>query len=233
MGERLRIHTGNFESDTMGERQNIFDGSAFQFEQDQPDQRPRFVVGLDLGKMKDYSALSVVEMYGRGPEALYHCRHLERFKLGTSYPTQVARVRELCRREPLASNPPRLAIDQTGVGSAVVDIFRQARIDAYLWPIVIHGGARAVFDAGTWRVPKRELVACVQILLQTGRLKIAADLPELSILTTELQNFQVSISDSGFDSYEARSGKHDDLVLSLAMALWLAGSPGADAWVAV
>ena len=63
----------------------------------------------------------------------------------------------------------------------------------------------------------------VQVALQTGRLKIAADLAEVGILTQELQNFQVSISESGFDSYEARTGKHDDLVLSLAMALWLAG----------
>jgi hypothetical protein len=70
-----------------------------------------------------------------------------------------------------------------------------------------------------------ELVGCTQVALQTGRLKIASELPEVSILTTELQNFQVQISQSGFDSYNARSGQHDDLVLALAMALWLAQEP--------
>ncbi|MFN2578217.1 MAG: hypothetical protein ABR607_11060, partial [Pyrinomonadaceae bacterium] len=138
---------------------------------------------------------------------------------------QVARVRELCRREPLLSNTPRLAIDQTGVGNAVVDMFMQGEINASLKPILIHGGDHAVQENGVWRVPKRELVGSTQVALQTGRLKIAADLPEVSILTQELQNFQVSISDSGFDSYEARTGKHDDLVLSLAMAVWLASRP--------
>ena len=63
-----------------------------------------------------------------------------------------------------------------------------------------------------------ELVGCTQVALQTGRLKIASELPEVSILTTELQNFQVENSQSGFDSYNARSGQHYDLVFALAMA---------------
>jgi hypothetical protein len=99
--------------------------------------------------------------------------------------------------------------------------FKQAELNADLRPILIHGGDHAVYEGGVWRVPKRELVGMTQVLLQTGRLKIASDLPEVSILTSELQSFQVSISECGFDSYEARTGKHDDLVLSLAMGLWL------------
>ncbi|CAN5668633.1 hypothetical protein BH20ACI3_BH20ACI3_24460 [soil metagenome] len=108
-------------------------------------------------------------------------------------------------------------------GAAVVDIFKQAEINAVLRPILIHGGDSVVYEGGCWRVPKRELVGVAQVALQTGRLKIASELPEVGVLTQELQNFQVSISNSGFDSYEARTGKHDDLVLSLAMALWLSG----------
>lgn len=183
---------------------------------------PEYVVGLDLGKSQDYTALCVLEVQGEAPELSCHCRHLQRFKLGTSYPHIVATVREMCRREPLLSNKPRLAIDQTGVGAAVVDIFKQAEINAVLKPILIHGGDKAAEEGGVWRVPKRELVGATQVALQTGRLKIAQELPEGSILSQELKNFQVSISDSGFDSYEARTGKHDDLVLSVAMAIWIA-----------
>jgi len=185
--------------------------------------RPGYVLGLGVGKAQDYTALCALEVNGEPPEADYHCRYLQRFKLGTSYPHIVAAVRELCLREPLLSNRPQLGIDQTGVGLAVLDIFKQAEINAYLKPILIHGGDHSVQEGGIWRIPKRELVGVVQVSLQTGRLKITADLHEVSILTTELQNFQVTISDSGFDSYEARTGKHDDLVLSLAMALWVAG----------
>ena len=193
--------------------------------------RPEYIVGLDLGKAQDYTALAVLEMrlaapaFSPGPETIYHCRHLQRFKLGTSYPTIVSSVRELCWREPLLTFRPRLAVDMTGVGSPVVDLLRQAMINADLEPILIHGGDHAVNENGTWRVPKRELVGVTQVALQTGRLKIARELPEVGVLTRELQNFQVSISDSGFDSYNARVGAHDDLVLALAMALWLATCP--------
>jgi hypothetical protein len=188
----------------------------------EPEVPPDYVVGLDLGKSQDYTALCVLEVLGNPPEAKYLCRHLQRFKLGTNYPQIVASVRELCRRAPLLLNTPRLAIDQTGVGAAVVDMFKQGQVNADLKPILIHGGDHAFYEDGIWRVPKRELVGATQVALQTGRLKIASELPEVDTLTQELQNFEVSISQSGFDSYEARTGKHDDPVLSLAMALWLA-----------
>lgn len=188
----------------------------------EPESGPSYVIGLDLGKSQDFTAVSVLQVFGDPPEAKFFCRHLQRFKLGTSYPQIVANMREMCRREPLLSNRPTLAIDQTGVGAAVVDIFRQAEINADLKPVLIHGGDHAVKEGGTWRVPKRELVGATQVALQTGTLKIASELPDVGILTQELQNFQVKISDSGFDSYEARVGVHDDLVLSLAMALYIA-----------
>ena len=101
-------------------------------------------------------------------------------------------------------------------------IFSSKQLNANLNPILIHGGDNTTQENGVWRVPKRELVGVTQVALQTGRLKIAAYLPETRLLSQELQNFQVEISQTGFDSYSARNGKNDDLVLSLAMALWLA-----------
>jgi hypothetical protein len=187
-----------------------------------PPKRPEYFVGLDLGKSMDYTAVAILEVYGEAPEAVYHCRHLRRFKLGTSYPTIVNEIRGLCTREPLLSNMPRLCVDQTGVGAPVVDLFKQANLSVRLEPVLIHGGDHAVHENGSWRVPKRELVGATQVALQTGRLKIAKDLPEVDALIRELQTFEVEISQSGFDSYNARTGAHDDLVLALAMPLWFA-----------
>ncbi len=183
----------------------------------------RYFVGLDLGQKADYTALCLLEKHGTGLEAFYHCRHLHRYALGTSYPAIVADMRNLCLRPPLDSKRPSLAIDATGVGVAVTELFTMARpgINASIVPISIHGGNEVVSNSPGYNVPKRELVSVTQALLQTERLKIAEELPLASVLATELQNFQVEISQSGFDTYNARSGAHDDLVLSLAMALWL------------
>ena len=63
----------------------------------------------------------------------------------------------------------------------------------------------------------------IQVLLQTGRLKIAAGLAEAPALTGELLGFQVKITAAAHDVYGAwREGQHDDLVLALALPLWYA-----------
>jgi hypothetical protein len=59
------------------------------------------------------------------------------------------------------------------------------------------------------------LVSALQVVLQSGRLKIARGLPEAETLVNELLNFKSKISAAGHDSYEAwRESVHDDLVLS-------------------
>jgi len=173
----------------------------------------------------------VVEHYAvEKPEdefTLLHVRHLQRFELGTSYPAIVATVAKLLKREPFPLNRPTLVVDGTGVGRGVVDLFRKESLAADLRPATITAGNSVTFEDGYTRVPKRDLVAAVQVGLQTDKLKIAASLPEAATLTTELQNFQVKITDAANDTYGAwREGSHDDLVLALAMAAWLAQSQG-------
>jgi len=51
-------------------------------------------------------------------------------------------------------------------------------------------------------------------------LKIAKDLPEAQALVSELQDFQASFTPSGYVKFGARVGRHDDLVLACAIALW-------------
>lgn len=183
-----------------------------------------FVLGLDLGQSVDPSALCVLERHGEGSTAEFHCRHLHRYPLGTSYPSIVKAVIQTCETEPLASSTVQLAIDQTGVGRPVCDLFLRAHIRAVITPITITGGDVPTYESG-WRVPKRHLVSCVQAALQTGRLKFAAELEDLEVLKHELQNFQVKISESGHDTYDGRAGVHDDLVLSVALGVWLGSRP--------
>ncbi len=189
--------------------------------------RPAYFVGLDLGQAQDYSALAIVERSGDG-KANYQflCNYLKRWALRTSYPDIVAQTVEIMRTPELQSGPqrPMLMVDGTGCGGPVVDLFNRTSHQSYLEPILITGGAEINKANGVWRVPKRNLVSTVQVLLQSKRLKIAGKLPEAQTLTSELQNFRAKISDAGHDSYGAgadwRVGNNDDLVLALAMALW-------------
>lgn len=204
---------------------------------------PLYLLGLDLGQAADFSALAILETPTGGPEADYHCRHLQRWPLKTPYPRIVADVARMVTGPELrGSRPPVLAVDATGVGAPVVDLFKQSLrlprphltvidegyvpppCDVQLCPIQITGGDAVTHDraSGVTRVPKRDLVSAAQVALQTGRLKIAEGLKEAATLTRELLNFQVKISlETAHDSYGAwREGAHDDLVLAVALALW-------------
>jgi hypothetical protein len=191
-----------------------------------------YFIGLDLGQAKDFTALAILEQHGQFDDAICHARHLQRYQLGTPYPAIVADVGQILQREPLCNHNLTLAIDGTGVGAAVVDMFLQADLRANLHPITITGGDQVTRDGLAYRVPKRDLVGVVQVCLQTSRLKIASALPEAATLTAELQNFQVKISESAHDSYGSwRGGTHDDLVLALALALWSANRIRPFMWV--
>jgi hypothetical protein len=179
-----------------------------------------FVAGLDLGQTNDPSALEILERRD-GPPARYDVRHVERFPLGTSYPAIVQAVKA---RLELVPESPQLVVDGTGVGRAVVDMFREAMPRAVV-PVTIHGGERATYnrDDGYLHVPKRDLVGVVQVLLQNARLRLAKGLPEVGVLTAELRNFKVKLTEAANDVYGAwREGQHDDLVLALAVAAWYA-----------
>jgi hypothetical protein len=201
-----------------------------------------YFVGLDLGQQSDFTALIVLERRRR-PSPRDHQRivnhfaltWLRRWELGTRYPKIVEDVCQLVRTPPL--DCPRLVVDQTGCGAAVVDLFRQAQMAgqlvAQLRPVVITAGhAIGSGDDGSDHIPKRELVSCVQVLLQSGRLKIAP-LPEREILLKELQDFRVKITLKANEVFEAdwREKAHDDLVLALALASWVGERTcGADDW---
>lgn len=97
----------------------------------------RYFVGLDLGQARDYSALAVLEVEGFGLHAILRVRHLQRWKLRTSYPQICEETCVLLHREPLQSAP--LIVDATGVGRPIVDLFKP-RLGARLNAAMITGG---------------------------------------------------------------------------------------------
>lgn len=177
-----------------------------------------FIIGLDLGQSKDYTAMTIIEKLADKSPYHYHLRYLKRFPLGTSYPDIVDEVKGITER-PEIGKEFKLTVDKTGVGAPVVDMLKRAGLRPY--EIIIHGGEAVTRDGREIRIPKRDLISNLQVLFQSGRLKIAERIPDGQLLVKELLNFKVKISTSGHDSYEAwREGVHDDMVLSVAMAVW-------------
>jgi hypothetical protein len=183
----------------------------------------RFYCGLDLGQSQDPSASIILEAHGEKATRIYDVRHIEQYPLGTSYPTIVQVVGALLDREPLHCQCT-LTIDHTGVGRPIYDLFVEARLQPI--GITITGGTSWHRETPRqWHVSKILLVGTVQKFLQSGRLRIGARLPHATTLQKELRDFRVKISKAANEVYEAREGQHDDLVLSLAVALFAAEHP--------
>jgi hypothetical protein len=190
--------------------------------------RPCFFIGVDLGQISDYSTFVVLERHGRKREDYeFHCRDLYRWQLRTSFPKIVTDAAEWVNDAAFSDNvsqPPVLAIDRTGVGGAVSDLFKQEQIHGKLMPITITGGNSVTTDSDSTKVPKRELCGVVAVALQRDKLKFAKEHPLTPLLQKELENFKAKITSSGNDVFGAgddwRIGNNDDLVLGLAMALW-------------
>ena len=151
---------------------------------------------------------------------VYRVGYLERLPLGTPYPSIVAYIGRLLGRLPGAE----LVIDFTGVGRPVFDMFRFSGITPT--GVLITSGIAETGGGPIHGVPKLDLVSRLQALLHEGRLKIHKDLAEADTLVRELQDFRCEFTAAGHLTFNARSGKHDDLVLALAIAVWRAADGG-------
>jgi hypothetical protein len=152
---------------------------------------------------------------------LFEVGHIARLPLGTPYPAIVAHVGGLLARLPADTE---LIIDETGVGRPVGDMFVYSGISPVR--VQITAGTAETRDGMNCGVPKLILISRVQALLHQGQLKIKRSLPEAEVLVRELQDFRVEYTATGNLTFNARSGRHDDLVLALAIACWRAHGGG-------
>jgi hypothetical protein len=209
----------------------------------------RWVVGADLGQAADPTALCVIEhctgVTDSGSDFERHTNmsadlqtkaerfrvvHLERLPLQTPYGGVVQHVRDLMGRPPLCADEnhrsAELVIDAGGVGRGVADMF----VDAGLKPIcvTIVGGLETKWAGSTrWNVAKHVLITNLDALLHHDKhpLRFSIHLTESSALADELRDFERSVGSAGRQTYSARSGKHDDLVLCISLAAWWASRP--------
>lgn len=179
----------------------------------------QFVVGVDIGKASDFTAINVMEMIPQGSSYIYHVRYLDRPPLGTSYPDVLKKINKIAN-DPRISQDSMIVVDATGVGAPVVDMLRET--NPLLVAVTITGGNSVnEIDNYNYTVPKRDLISNLQVLYQNNKIFISKEIKESETLIKELLNFKVKISQSGHDSYEAwREGIHDDLVLSVALSAW-------------
>ncbi|GAN55472.1 hypothetical protein [Tanticharoenia sakaeratensis] len=198
-----------------------------------------YVVGLDLGKSQDFTALCVAEIWAcerlrwqrakfealaqvtrRIPTHRYRVVNVHRYPRGTPYPEIGRSVQKVIHQLPTQEDDAALFVDKTGVGAPVVDAMREAGLR--LTGVSITGGSRVNRISGQdVNVPKSVLASALDIALAEDRLELTSQADASNALRAELQGFRVKKTVHGNETMEAwREGLHDDLVLATALAIW-------------
>jgi hypothetical protein len=194
-------------------------------------------IGVDIGQRVDPTAIVVVEHQLRdyrinhpqnhdelftggrpvGGEIYYVARHIERLRLGTSYPKVAERLVEiygkLDRKKIIAC-----CVDATGVGLPVVEEIEKQGIN--VTPVYITAGRAVTEVRGEIHLAKEQMVSRLQVLIDYHRILLPPDDAEAQAMAEELKNFQIKVTDSANLQFEAKVGTHDDMVVALALATW-------------
>lgn len=190
-------------------------------------------VGVDPGQRRDPTAIAVVETEDRQrsagrTETHFLVRHLERLKLGTSYPLVAERVAAVCRGIVTRTGVrPVLYVDATGVGTPVLDVLRAGDVPAELIGVYFtHGDRRTEVD-GEIRLGKAYMVSRLQALLQSSRLHLPRT-QEAEACGRELLDYEIRVDQDANDKYGAfKTGVHDDLVTAIGLATQVEPGPPA------
>lgn len=194
------------------------------------------ILGCDLGKIRDYTALCAVEQYQNystwpedGSEVgdpYFHLVYLERFPLHTDYDDIISYTKliydDAVERYANQRKKPELVVDATGPGLPMLDHFK--KVLPKTKGVYITGGSSVNQEGSLYYVPKQHLATNLQIVLQGRNLKFGRNVKETVTLKKELMNFSYKINDAtGNTTFEHwREGDKDDTVLAVAIALWYA-----------
>lgn len=179
-----------------------------------------FTIGIDLASQQDYTAVSVLRS-NPGAKRKHHCGYLQRWR--KPY-TETANTVAILAKQP-AFRDAVIVADQTGVGRPVVDMLREELPGRRIIGVTVTAGSVATRGEhkDDVRVPKKLLVSTLQVLFAEQRLTYSKELDLVTALQNELQAFRVKITANANETFEAwRERDHDDLVLSMGMAAWVA-----------
>lgn len=153
----------------------------------------RYVMGVDLARLKDFTVLTVMDKANR------HVVHHERFNQ-IRWEVQYQRIIECAKRYNAS-----VIIDSTGIGDPIVEAIQG-------------GGVRVTSYKISSNTAKQQLIDKLRVNIEKQKISF----PQIPVLRRELESYEYAVSDSGLVRFSAPSGQHDDCVVSLALANWLA-----------
>ena len=158
-----------------------------------------YTLGVDLAKSYDFTVLTVMDTVTR--ELVYFDRFNE-----ISWKEQKTRILDIAR----TYNNALCVIDSTGIGDPIVEDLETSGVSLFYGN---DGKAGYQFTNKS----KVKLINLLSIAIEQRLITIPKS---LNVLIEELRVFEYTIGVAGAIKYQAPEGKHDDCVISLALAVW-------------
>lgn len=167
------------------------DENTYKIEEYQPKELSMFQLGVDLAKYNDFTVISPFNLND------FHLLKQDAFNQ-MDYNLQKARIENAY----LKHNRGRIVIDSTGVGEPIFDDLNARGMN--ITPFRFNKSSRT------------DLLKNLQILLEQDKIKIPND----EVLIDELKSMTYELNDNGSTTIKVPDGKHDDRIMSLALAVW-------------
>lgn len=173
------------------------DENTYKVEEYTPKELALYQIGVDLAKYNDYTVITPFNLND------FHVLKQDSFNQ-MDYNLQKARIENTY----LKHNKGRIVIDSTGVGEPVYDDLNARGIN--ITPFRFN------------RTSRTDLLKNLQILLEQDKIKIPND----EVLLDELKSMSYELNENGGTKIQVPDGKHDDRIMSLALAVWqIPGQP--------
>ena len=167
------------------------DENTYKIEEYKPKEYCFYQIGVDLAKYNDYTVISPFNLND------FHLLKQDSFNQ-MDYNLQKARIENVY----LKHNKGRIVIDSTGVGEPVFDDLNARGMN--ITPFRFNKTSRT------------DLLKNLQILLEQDKIKIPND----EVLIDELKSMTYELTEQGSTKITVPDGKHDDRIMSLALAVW-------------
>ena len=156
--------------------------------QDEPIEGHQYVMGVDWGKHEDFTVLTIIDI------DLGHVCHIDRYNK-IDYTFQSQRLMVLAQK----FNVGMIRAEQNSMGDAAIEHLRAQGLP--------------VMGFNTTNATKKAAIEALSLAFEQDAIRIPND----PVLIGELQAYESERLTSGAIRYNAPSGMHDDMVMSLAI----------------
>ena len=149
----------------------------------------QYVVGVDWGKLNDWTVVTVLDADSR------RMVYLDRFNQ-IDYAVQLGRLQAVCQR----FAPYALVVERNSIGEPLIEQLQRLGL-----PVV---------PFQTTNATKAQIIDALALAFEQGALSILSE----PVLLGELMAYEMERTGTGLLRYGAPDGGHDDCVMSLALA---------------